>query len=84
MTRCPLCKARYRGQTECRRCRADLHTLQALEDDAGHQAHKAVQQLLAGNGESAEYHARKAAKKHGDRFNTLLYGFIMSINRDDR
>ncbi len=80
MTRCPLCKARYRGQQHCRRCRADLSILSSLEDDAARQARLAVREMVAGNMQSAELHAEKAVKKHATSFHTLMYGFIASQN----
>ena len=80
MTRCPLCKARYR-EAVCRRCRADLTILSALEEDAARQTHLAVRELVAGNMQSAEFHAGKAVRKHATRFHTLVHGFIVSQNK---
>ena len=76
MTRCPLCKARYRGQQLCRRCRADLSIPVAVEDAAALRARHAVRELVAGNIEAAKTHAAKAAQEHGTRFHSLLYGFV--------
>lgn len=76
MTRCPLCRARYRGGDSCRRCRADLSILSALEHNAGQQAHLAVQQLLAGKMDQADYHAHRAKKQHVTRFHSLLCAFV--------
>jgi len=79
MIRCPLCRARYRGGTSCRRCRVDLRTVSDLEQNAGRQAHHAVQQILAGNMDRADHHARRAKKQHATRFHTLLCGFVTGL-----
>ncbi len=34
MERCPVCRARFRGDDQCRRCQADLGTLKRIAREA--------------------------------------------------
>jgi len=77
MTRCPLCRALYRGGETCRRCRVDLQIVLDIEHNARQLAHHAVLQLLDGNSEQAERLADKAVKQHSTRFHSLLHSFIL-------
>ena len=82
MTRCPLCRAKYRGEDTCHRCQTDLSILLTIENDAAKLATIAVQQLAAGSLNQAKYYAVKAKKQHATKFNILLEDFIVSqLNR---
>ena len=78
MTRCPLCRAKYRGEDTCHRCQTDLSILLTIEGDAAKLATIAVQHLAAGNLNQAKYYAGKAKKQHATKFHIHLENFIFT------
>jgi len=74
MERCPVCRARFKGEAVCYRCGADLSALLAIEAEAAQWEQEAVS-LLA-SGEWIE--ARQAA----DRALTLQYSPLAAAARD--
>ncbi len=74
MERCPVCRARFKGDPVCYRCGADLGPLLAIEAEAAALERRAV--LLLGAGELID--ARRAA----DRVLALQYSPLACAVRD--
>jgi hypothetical protein len=83
MERCPLCKARLRGRTNCNRCEADLSLLEAIESEADQLAVQSVHSLLEGEKEVASRQASAARDLHATTFHQALSGFIEKIAGDE-
>jgi hypothetical protein len=49
MNHCPVCKARYAGNRQCHRCKADIGRLADIENDAVSFREQAVAAYLAGD-----------------------------------
>lgn len=74
MERCPVCRARCKGEAVCYRCGADLSALLAIEAEAAQWEREAVNLLAAGQW----IEARQAA----DRALTLQYSPLAAAARD--
>jgi hypothetical protein len=74
MERCPVCRARFRQETVCYRCGADLRALLAIEAEAAAREREAVTLLAAGRW----IEARRAA----DRALALQYSPLADAVRD--
>lgn len=74
MERCPVCRARGKGDPICHRCGADLGALLDIEAEAAALERRAVR--LLGSGELVE--ARRAA----DRVLALQYSPLACVVRD--
>lgn len=83
MERCPLCKARLRNKTVCKRCEADLGLLQAIESQAEYLAQGAVHSLLAGKTVAARKQATAARELQASHFHKALAGFIETMNGEE-
>jgi hypothetical protein len=59
MERCPVCRARFKGDPVCYRCGADLSVLLAIEAEAATLERRAI--TLLGTGQLLE--ARQAAER---------------------
>lgn len=71
--RCPVCKAENSTPPTCRRCKADLSMLFALEDDRAALLGRARQLLIAGNaGEAARLAARANGLREDEESLTML------------
>lgn len=77
MERCPVCRARFKGDPLCRRCRAELGPLLAIENDAEHYARQAVRDLSAGDLAAARRAAEKACALYLTPFNRTLRDYII-------
>lgn len=65
MDRCPNCRARYKGEPQCRRCGMDLSTLLWIEAQAEAWERFAVERLTAGDLRGAKVAATEAlARQH--------------------
>jgi len=64
MNACPICRASLNGATTCRRCRADLQQVQAVEQRGRTLAVSAVQALVAGDVVGAAALIERAAAVH--------------------
>ena len=60
MERCPVCRARFRGEAVCTRCGADLSALLAIEAEAAAWERETVASLAAGDWIAARRAADKA------------------------
>ena len=49
MERCPVCRARFKGEAVCYRCGADLSVLLAIEAEAAEWERETVAMLAAGD-----------------------------------
>ena len=54
MERCPLCRATLNGADTCRRCRADLRTVQAVEREGQALVGAAIHRLSLDDAATAE------------------------------
>jgi uridine phosphorylase len=61
---CPVCRARFRGESECSRCGADLTTLMRLQVYAWQLRQTARQAILVGDPARAQTLAARAEKIH--------------------
>lgn len=57
---CPVCRARFRGASECSRCGADLKTIMYLQASAWRLRHAARHAIFAGDPQRAFALASKA------------------------
>jgi hypothetical protein len=64
MDACPICRASLNGATTCRRCRADLDEVQALERRGQALAMAALHALVQGNSASAVHWLDRARWVH--------------------
>jgi hypothetical protein len=71
--RCPVCKANNAEGPECRRCKADLSVLFALEDCRGRALARAADALTRGDAAEALRQATRAHRlRAGDDAGRLL------------
>ncbi len=82
MERCPVCRARYRDEPVCRRCRTDLVSLHRIAARAEQLASLAVREIAAGDYRQAGAHIRKARFLHATPFINHLSGFLESCLED--
>ncbi|HEV2960687.1 MAG TPA: hypothetical protein VG649_02600 [Candidatus Angelobacter sp.] len=62
---CPVCRARFRGSSECSRCGADLKTIMVLQVKAWRLREAARQAIASGNPINAATLASQAEELHG-------------------
>lgn len=62
--RCPVCKATVEQSPQCRRCRADLSMLFAVERQAGAKRDEALRLAAQGRDDEAVRMAQRAAELH--------------------
>ena len=62
--RCPVCRAKFRGTSQCSRCGADLARLMILSSHAQHSRTNARKSLIALDFEKAHEFAETAQKEH--------------------
>lgn len=75
MERCPVCRARFGGESVCYRCTTDLSPLLAIERRVAKLEHEAVAYLAAGNRSGAIAAAEKVLALHQTSFAQALAGF---------
>ncbi len=76
MERCPVCRAKVREQSSCRRCRADLTALLTLENRADYMLVESVRFLINGNLPQARRFCAQAGHLHRTEFSEILSGFL--------
>lgn len=74
MERCPVCRARFKGEAICYRCGADLNVLLAIEAEAAAWERETVASLVAGDW--------IAARRATDQALTLQYSALAAAARD--
>lgn len=78
MRRCPVCRARNKGKSVCRRCDSDLTDIINIEAQAEFAMTMAVRYLREGNLRRAQssctYACRLKRTEFGDRFSGFLDG----------
>lgn len=74
---CPVCRARFRGSSQCSRCGADLAALMLVVAHAYRLRQTARQSLLRGDLDTALIAVREAQQLHATAEGSLL-GFVCS------
>jgi hypothetical protein len=69
---CPVCRARFRGSSQCSRCGADLSPLMGLAAQAYSLRQAARQLLRQGNCEAARVAVKEAQRLHRTPEGSLL------------
>lgn len=82
MERCPSCRARWDGNTSCRRCGMDLAALLAVERAAEQYTLRGVTQLAAGDPVAARQHLSRALGLHRTPIAALLLGFARTLEAE--
>jgi predicted amidophosphoribosyltransferase len=80
--RCPVCKAENVQGPQCRRCKADLALLFALEGRQRQEAQAARRCLAAGHWAQALAHAAQAYWLRSDAESRRLLAVACLLNRD--
>ena len=80
--RCPVCKADNPQGPQCRRCKADLSLLFALEDQRQRTLAEARNGLRRGNWQAALQHAEDADWLRGDDESRRLTALAHLLGRD--
>lgn len=78
LTRCPVCRAQWQGQTLCRRCGAELHLIEKIVVSATELERLAVKELLEGRPTKAMTTLRQAARLRVTPLGRALAGFAAS------
>lgn len=80
--RCPVCKADNSQGPQCRRCKADLSLLFALEEQRRRTLAEARNCLRRGEWQAAMEHAKTADWLHGDEESRRLMAMAHLLGRD--
>lgn len=80
--RCPVCKADNPQGPQCRRCKADLSLLFALEEQRGRMLAEARHYLRRGEWQAAVEHAEMANWLRGDEDSRQLLAMVYLLSRD--
>ncbi len=80
--RCPVCKAENPQGPQCRRCKADLSLLFALEEQHQRMLAEARRYLRRGELEAAAKHAETANWLRGDEDSRRLAAVARLLGRD--
>jgi hypothetical protein len=80
--RCPVCKAENHQGPQCRRCKADLALLFALEGQRGRELGAARRSLSEGRWSRAEAHAAEANWLRRDEESLRLLAVARLFRRD--
>ncbi|MEA2078537.1 MAG: hypothetical protein U9P00_01530 [Pseudomonadota bacterium] len=83
MERCPICRARLRGERHCRRCGAELSRLLKIEERSQALQRYAVVCLARGEPEQAEQVLLEALGLKQDDLARMLLGFVRQIRESD-
>ncbi len=79
MERCPVCRARFRGESRCRRCHADLETIERISSQADRLTACAVQAASRGAFEQAHSLALRATALRSTPFGRCVAGFVSTV-----
>lgn len=80
--RCPVCKAENSQGPQCRRCKADLSLLFALEDQRARALAEARHCLRRGEWQAAIEHAKTAERLRGDEESKRLLAAVHLLGKD--
>lgn len=80
--RCPVCKADNPQGLQCRRCKADLSLLFALEEQRRETLDEARRCLRRGEWQAAAKHAETAKWLRGDEESRRLAAVALLLGRD--
>lgn len=80
--RCPVCKADNPWDTQCRRCKADLSLLFALEEQRHRTLAEARRCLRRGEWQTALEHAQTANRLRSDEDSRQLLAMVYLLGRD--
>jgi len=82
MERCPVCRARNKGESVCRRCRSDLSDIMTIDAQADLAMLQAVKCLQDGNIAQAKrqciYSCRMKRTDFGEVFGGFLEDLVLS------
>lgn len=81
MDTCPICRASLNGATTCRRCRADLQTVKAVEQRGHALVAAAVRALIEGDSASAAHWLGRARWVHGTPMVRVLRALMDAAGR---
>lgn len=76
MRRCPVCRARNKGESVCRRCRSDLADIIAIDRQADLAMTQAVKYLQDGNISQAKHLCIYACRMKQTEFGEAFSGFL--------
>lgn len=79
---CPLCRASNDTGPACRRCRADLSMLFALEAQRDAELAAAARELAQGHAGAAFLHARRADDLRRDADSAMMLAMSALLRRD--
>jgi len=79
MKRCPVCRAKVKEKSVCRRCRADLTDLITLEHQADYMMTMAVRYLRDGNIQQARRFCNHAVHLQSTEFGEIFRAFLKAI-----
>ncbi len=82
MDRCPLCRAALNGADTCRRCRAELKTVQDVERDGDALLDAAMHRLAVDDTEAAERLLRRALALHAAPEILALWRAVRASRRE--
>ncbi len=81
MDACPICRARLNGATTCRRCRADLGAVQALEQRGQALTVAALHALVQGDSAGAAHWLARARWVHATPATRVLEQLVEATGR---
>ena len=81
MDTCPICRAKLNGATTCRRCRADLEAVQALEQRGQALTVAALHALVQGDHDGAAHWLGWARWVHATPATRVLDQLVQATGR---
>jgi len=81
-SRCPVCRAKFRGTRECSRCGADLSGIMMLSARAQRYRADARKSIYALNFEKARDFAARAQKEHATETGRRLFLLTTWLNAE--
>ena len=78
MERCPICGARWRDQTSCRRCGAEFNQVLQAQERAQKLTRLAIQRLDQGDSEGSARLAQRAVFTHSTPLTRILPDFFLA------
>jgi hypothetical protein len=81
MERCPLCRATLNGAETCRRCRAELQSVQRVEREGQVLVDAAIHSLSLDNVMTAERLLRRALALHAAPEANALWQLVQTLPR---
>ena len=80
MNKCPVCRAKFKGQAVCRRCRSDLSALIILEKQAETMIVHACKYLRQGDIEQARRFCTHSANLSRTEFSRVFSEFLANFS----